>query len=481
MSGIATVGTVYDRAHSRIEESRMVIECVNKFELGDCRAVYDRPRCLNLRLCARLQTAPTVAIPIRSRVLRSKSHAFAAFAWDGTHLAMSCIHVSVGCGSPSEAIPFPSIELPKFPLVSPAIQVPQTTSSGIAAFMNSAAEQSVKKRFAGRDIEFERYGGFRIYCLSFNDSAGIVHNKTARGIDSDNFSGGIARGAQNWRAFFGTMGIRCNEVNAAMFKQDVDARFCRSAKPARHAHCRHLNQNSLGNEIRNNRRPALDFDVAFGMDQYRIYTKRAKLLQPFRRASWDRQRWKFHQYVVLAIERGNPGCSHLVGNIDGEMNFVARKYSESSSDRALKFLHTSFHVLSQWISRKSVEHVGRTYHLLNPVRRGDFCHLQRFGKRTRTVVNSWKNVRMDVYHWRISLGPGHQTQIRNCDVRRRGTRTGYLWLTGTHFRSGAGPRYSARGRISRLLEYCSRMWAVHPDIRLTAKNGVNISIGMPIT
>src|SRR5947207_3438814 len=47
----------------------------------------------------------------------------------------------------------------------------------------------------------------------------------------------------------------------------------------------------------------------------------------------------------------------------------------------------------------------------------------------------------------------------------------YRWLTGTHFNVGSGPLYSARGRISRLFEYCSRMWAVHPDMRLTAKNG----------
>src|SRR5215471_11905767 len=30
-------------------------------------------------------------------------------------------------------------------------------------------------------------------------------------------------------------------------------------------------------------------------------------------------------------------------------------------------------------------------------------------------------------------------------------------VSGTHFKSGAGPMYSARGRINRLFEYCSRM------------------------
>src|SRR6185295_10429173 len=113
----------------------------------------------------------------------------------------------------------------------------------------------------------------------------------------------------------------------------------------------------------------------FGMDQYRIYAKRAKLLQPFRRASWDGECWKLHQDEVLAIEGGDPGCPHLICNTDGEMNLVSRKYGESTADRTLKFLHASFHVLSQWISRKPVEHVGRTHHLLNPVRHGNFGHL----------------------------------------------------------------------------------------------------------
>ena len=44
-----------------------------------------------------------------------------------------------------------------------------------------------------------------------------------------------------------------------------------------------------------------------------------------------------------------------------------------------------------------------------------------------------------------------------------------------------GPTYSARGRISRLLEYCSSTWAVQPEARLQAKIGVSISMGMPMT
>ncbi len=46
------------------------------------------------------------------------------------------------------------------------------------------------------------------------------------------------------------------------------------------------------------------------------------------------------------------------------------------------------------------------------------------------------------------------------------------WPTGL-------PVYSARGRIRRLLRNCSSTCAVHPDMRLTAKIGVNRSIGMP--
>src|SRR5688572_615888 len=70
---------------------------------------------------------------------------------------------------------------------------------------------------------------------------------------------------------------------------------------------------------------------------------------------------------------------------------------------------------------------------------------------------------------------GTSMNHRNADILN------YRCETGTHFKSGGGPIYSARGRIRRLLEYCSRMCAVQPDMRLTAKNGVNRSIGMPIT
>ena len=44
-----------------------------------------------------------------------------------------------------------------------------------------------------------------------------------------------------------------------------------------------------------------------------------------------------------------------------------------------------------------------------------------------------------------------------------------------------GPTYSERGRIRRLLAYCSRKCAVQPVIRLMANTGVNRSMGIPST
>ena len=51
--------------------------------------------------------------------------------------------------------------------------------------------------------------------------------------------------------------------------------------------------------------------------------------------------------------------------------------------------------------------------------------------------------------------------------------------SGTNVLRIRGPVYSARGRISRLFAYCSSTCAVQPEMRLTAKIGVNRSIGMP--
>src|SRR5262245_19007539 len=55
----------------------------------------------------------------------------------------------------------------------------------------------------------------------------------------------------------------------------------------------------------------------------------------------------------------------------------------------------------------------------------------------------------------------------------------YLDATGRYRCGYSGPMYSARGRIRRLLAYCSSTCAVQPEIRLTAKIGVNRSTGMP--
>jgi hypothetical protein len=58
-------------------------------------------------------------------------------------------------------------------------------------------------------------------------------------------------------------------------------------------------------------------------------------------------------------------------------------------------------------------------------------------------------------------------------------RMAYLSSIRSHGCGTAGPVYSARGRISRLLESCSSTWAVHPAQRLTAKIGVKSAVGMP--
>ena len=55
----------------------------------------------------------------------------------------------------------------------------------------------------------------------------------------------------------------------------------------------------------------------------------------------------------------------------------------------------------------------------------------------------------------------------------------YLSSSGLYRCGYSGPMYSARGRISLLFAYCSSTCAVQPEIRLTAKIGVNRSMGMP--
>ena len=51
-------------------------------------------------------------------------------------------------------------------------------------------------------------------------------------------------------------------------------------------------------------------------------------------------------------------------------------------------------------------------------------------------------------------------------------------VTGTNG-LGAGPTYSAVGRINRLSPRCSMMWAAQPVIRDATNRGVNIDVGMP--
>ncbi len=57
----------------------------------------------------------------------------------------------------------------------------------------------------------------------------------------------------------------------------------------------------------------------------------------------------------------------------------------------------------------------------------------------------------------------------------------YRCSMGTQGCPTGGPTYSERGRISRLLAYCSRKCAVQPVIRLIANTGVNRSMGIPST
>jgi hypothetical protein len=61
----------------------------------------------------------------------------------------------------------------------------------------------------------------------------------------------------------------------------------------------------------------------------------------------------------------------------------------------------------------------------------------------------------------------------------RSRRTPYLSSIRTQGCGTVGPVYSARGRINRLFDSCSRTCAVHPAHRLTAKIGVKSAIGMP--
>ena len=78
----------------------------------------------------------------------------------------------------------------------------------------------------------------------------------------------------------------------------------------------------------------------------------------------------------------------------------------------------------------------------------------------------------------LSNQPGLGIELNDVAVRRLRIQC-YRCSSGTHCCGTGGPVYSARGRISRLLAYCSRTWAVQPDVRLTAKIGVYSATGIP--
>ena len=91
-------------------------------------------------------------------------------------------------------------------------------------------------------------------------------------------------------------------------------------------------------------------------------------------------------------------------------------------------------------------------------------------------VSPMSNVKYPMYDVECTCQTTH-LPIASSDVRP--IYSAYRLSIGAHFKPTAGPMYSARGRMSLLLEYCSRMCAVQPDMRLTAKKGVNKSIGIP--
>src|SRR5262249_53298585 len=78
----------------------------------------------------------------------------------------------------------------------------------------------------------------------------------------------------------------------------------------------------------------------------------------------------------------------------------------------------------------------------------------------------------------VRNGPGEPAEPGdNGQTSRR--RVSQRASSATHGCGTGGPVYSARGRISRLFAYCSRTCAVQPEVRLTAKIGVNSSIATP--
>jgi hypothetical protein len=74
---------------------------------------------------------------------------------------------------------------------------------------------------------------------------------------------------------------------------------------------------------------------------------------------------------------------------------------------------------------------------------------------------------------------GPWTRTLRVEPGLQSRRAPYLSSIRTQGCGTLGPVYSARGRISRLFDSCSRTCAVHPAQRLTAKIGVKSAIGTP--
>src|SRR5436190_23310442 len=105
-----------------------------------------------------------------------------------------------------------SLELPMFPPRLPTRQSTARHHPGLPPLDDSAVEQSAKKRSAFRRIGLERNGWLRFNRPSFNNGERIIDNQTECCVCTDDFSGSIARFAQNGRPFFWPMRIGGEEM-----------------------------------------------------------------------------------------------------------------------------------------------------------------------------------------------------------------------------------------------------------------------------
>ena len=81
-------------------------------------------------------------------------------------------------------------------------------------------------------------------------------------------------------------------------------------------------------------------------------------------------------------------------------------------------------------------------------------------------------------HYAVTIALTHGTEITHAAVLDPLKAGGQRSAIATNARTGS-PMYSLSGRMSRLSACCSMTCAVQPAIRLTAKTGVNRSVGMP--